>query len=72
MPKQKNKEYIVTIFAHIKGTEPQKAIEVADKIIENAINDAKIKKKLVDIYTLDDDLVVEMEEEETKRDVMFM
>jgi len=72
MPKQKNKEYIVTIFTHIKATKPEKAIEVADKIIEKAINDAKIKKKLVDIYTLDDDLVVEMEEEEAKRDVMFM
>ena len=74
--KEKEPEMIVSMFLHVKTDNPSEAVNLANKIIEKAMEDKEIQKekgKIIDLYALEEeDLVLINEKEEKKFDPMFI
>jgi len=74
--KEKEPEMIVSMFLHVKTDNPSEAVNLANKIIEKAMEDKEIQKekgKIIDLYALEEeDLVLINEKEEKKFDPMFV
>ena len=74
--KEKEPEMVVSMFLHVKTDNPSEAVNLANKIIEKAMEDKEIQKekgKIIDLYALEEeDLVLINEKEEKKFDPMFI